>query len=80
MMSNLIESDIVNGHGFDRVGRNTKDILSMAETIKEMGVTLKLHKENLTFNGSRSDLYSDWMLTILSGFAQFVRNIILERQ
>ncbi len=45
-----------------------------------MGVILKLHKENLTFNGSRSDFYSDWRLTILSGFAQFARNIILERQ
>jgi len=46
-----------------------KIYLSMVETIKEMGVILKLHKENMTFNGSRSDLYSDWMLTILSGFA-----------
>ena len=40
-----------------------------------MGVILKLHKENLTFNGSRSGFYSE-----LSGFAQFARNIILERQ
>ncbi|MEO1898373.1 MAG: recombinase family protein [Methylococcales bacterium] len=42
MMSNLIESDIVNGHGFDRVGRNTKDILSMVETIKENGCDFKI--------------------------------------
>ena len=50
------------------------------ETIKEIGATIVFHKENLTFDGSKSDLYSDLMLTILSGFAQFERNIILERQ
>ena len=80
MMSNLREGDVVNVHSLDRVGRNTKDILSLVETIKEIGATIKFHKENLTFDGSKSDLYSDLMLTILSGFAQFERNIILERQ
>ena len=80
MMSNLRSGDIVNVHSLDRVGRNTKDILSLVETIKEIGATIKFHKENLTFDGSKSDLYSDLMLTILSGFAQFERNIILERQ
>jgi DNA invertase Pin-like site-specific DNA recombinase len=80
MMSNLRPSDVVNVHSLDRVGRNTKDILEIVETIKEIGATIKFHKESLTFDGSKSDLYSDLMLTILSGFAQFERNIILERQ
>ena len=80
MMSNLRPSDVVNVHSLDRVGRNTKDILEIVETIKEIGATIKFHKENLKFDGSKSDLYSDLMLTILSGFATFERNIILERQ
>ena len=80
MMSNLRPSDVVNVHSLDRVGRNTKDILEIVETIKEIGATIKFHKENLTFDGSKNDLYSDLMLTILSGFATFERNIILERQ
>ena len=80
MMSNLRSGDVVNVHSLDRVGRNTKDILNLVETIKEIGATIKFYKENLTFDGSKSDLYSDLMLTILSGFAQFERNIILERQ
>ena len=80
MMSNLRSGDIVNVHSLDRVGRNTKDILEIVETIKEIGATIKFHKENLTFDGSKNDLYSDLMLTILSGFATFERNIILERQ
>jgi DNA invertase Pin-like site-specific DNA recombinase len=80
MMSNLRSGDVVNVHSLDRVGRNTKDILNLVETIKEIGATIKFHKENLTFDGTSSDLYSDLLLTILSGFAQFERNIILERQ
>ena len=80
MMSNLRSGDVVNVHSLDRVGRNTKDILEIVETIKSIGATIHFHKENLKFDGSKSDLYSDLMLTILSGFATFERNIILERQ
>ena len=80
MMSNLRSGDVINVHSLDRVGRNTKDILNLVEQIKEIGASIKFHKENLTFDGTSSDLYSDLLLTILSGFAQFERNIILERQ
>ena len=80
MMSNLRSGDVVNVHSLDRVGRNTKDILNLVEQVKEIGASIKFHKENLTFDGTSSDLYSDLLLTILSGFAQFERNIILERQ
>jgi DNA invertase Pin-like site-specific DNA recombinase len=37
-------------------------------------------KEGLVFDGTKKDVYSDLMLTILSGFASFERSIILERQ
>ena len=80
MMSNLRSGDVINVHSLDRVGRNTKDILNLVEQVKEIGASIKFHKENLTFDGTSSDLYSDLLLTILSGFAQFERNIILERQ
>jgi DNA invertase Pin-like site-specific DNA recombinase len=80
MLSNLREGDVINVHSLDRVGRNTKDILEIVETIKTNGCVIKFHKENLTFDGTKSDLYSDLMLTILSAFSEFERNIILERQ
>ena len=80
MMSNLRSGDVINVHSLDRVGRNTKDILNLVEQVKEIGATIHFHKENLTFDGTSNDLYSDLLLTILSGFAQFERNIILERQ
>jgi DNA invertase Pin-like site-specific DNA recombinase len=80
MMSNLRTGDIINVHSLDRVGRNTKDILEIVKTVKDKGCLIHFHKENLKFDGSKSDLYSDLMLTILAGFSEFERNIILERQ
>jgi len=80
MMSNLRKGDLVNVHSLDRVGRNTKDILSIVQEIKDKDCLIRFHKENLTFDGTKSDIYSELMLTILSGFAEFERNIILERQ
>lgn len=80
MMDNLREGDVINVHSLDRIGRSTKDILQIVQDIKNKKCSIKFHKENLTFDGTKSDLYSDLMLTILSGFAEFERNIILERQ
>jgi len=80
MMSNLRAGDVINVHSLDRVGRNTKDILEIVKTVKDKGCLIHFHKENLKFDGSKNDLYSDLMLTILAGFSEFERNIILERQ
>ncbi len=80
MMDNLRAGDLVNVHSLDRVGRNTADILELVKQIKSKGCSIKFHKEGLVFDGTKSDLYSDLMLTILAAFSQFERNIILERQ
>ena len=80
MMDNLRAGDLVNVHSLDRVGRNTADILELVKQIKAKGCSIKFHKENLIFDGTKTDLYSDLMLTILAAFSQFERNIILERQ
>ena len=80
MMANLREGDIINVHSLDRVGRNTKDILEIVQQVKDKGCLIHFHKENLKFDGTKSDLYSELLLTILAGFSEFERSIILERQ
>ena len=80
MMAQLRAGDLVNVHSLDRAGRNTADILQIVQDIKQKGCSIKFHKENLIFDGTKADLYSDLMLTILSAFATFERQIILERQ
>ncbi|RIZ66766.1 MAG: recombinase family protein [Methylococcales bacterium] len=80
MMAQLRQGDQVNCHSLDRVGRNTADILKIVQDIKDKGCSIKFHKEKLLFDGTKADLYSDLMLTILAAFSSFERNIILERQ
>jgi DNA invertase Pin-like site-specific DNA recombinase len=80
MMSNLREGDVVNVHSLDRIGRNTKDILDIVQQIKDLNCVIHFHKENLIFDGTKSDLYSNLLLSILSSFSEFERNIMLERQ
>ena len=80
MMNNLRSGDVINVHSLDRVGRNTKDILEIVQQIKDKGCLIHFHKENLKFDGTKTDMYSELLLTILAGFSEFERNIILERQ
>jgi DNA invertase Pin-like site-specific DNA recombinase len=80
MMNNLRSGDVINVHSLDRVGRNTKDILEIVQQIKDKGCLIHFHKENLKFDGTKTDMYSELLLTILAGFSAFERNIILERQ
>ena len=80
MMNNLRSGDVINIHSLDRVGRNTKDILEIVQQIKDKGCVINFHKENLKFDGTKTDMYSELLLTILAGFSEFERNIILERQ
>ena len=80
MMNNIRSGDVINVHSLDRVGRNTKDILEIVQLIKDKGCVIHFHKENLKFDGTKTDMYSELLLTILAGFSEFERNIILERQ
>ena len=80
MMNNLRFGDVINVHSLDRVGRNTKDILEIVQQVKDKGCVIHFHKENLKFDGTKTDMYSELLLTLLAGFSAFERNIILERQ
>lgn len=80
MMANLREGDIINVHSLDRVARNANDVLNIVKQVKDKGCVINFIKENLKFDGTKTDLYSDLLLTILAGFSEFERAIILERQ
>jgi DNA invertase Pin-like site-specific DNA recombinase len=54
--------------------------LDIVQRIKDLNCVIHFHKENLIFDGTKSDLYSNLLLSILSSFSEFERNIMLERQ
>ena len=80
MMDYARENDTVHFHSFDRAARNLKDLLSIIDTLNGKGVTVKFHKENLTFSGNgEADPMSKLLCGLLGSVAEFERNLIVNR-
>lgn len=73
------EGDTLHVHSMDRLARNLDDLRRLVRQMNEKGVTVQFHQENLVFSGDESPL-AELLLNILGSFAQFERNLILERQ
>lgn len=80
LLDYIREGDIVHVHSIDRLARNLQDLLSLVERFKTKGVTLKFHKESLTFEGSVTNAMQDLMLSMIGAVAQFEKAMINERQ
>ncbi|EAU3454976.1 recombinase family protein [Salmonella enterica] len=79
MLDYVREGDVIHCHELSRLGRNTKDLLSIVDVLKEKGVCVRFHKEGLTIGGENNAV-GNLMLTVLSGVAQMEREMLLERQ
>lgn len=77
MLDFVREDDIIYIHSFDRLARNTIDLLSIVEELRDQGVQLYSIKENFIFDNSPS---GKLMLTLLAAIAEFERSISRERQ
>ena len=72
--------DTLHVHSIDRLARNAKDLLNLVEQVLGKGVSLKFHKNNLTFTPDSKDHMAKLQLTMLAAFAEFERELIKERQ
>lgn len=80
MLEHLRDGDTVHVHDISRMARNVGDLLELVESLRNRGVTLKFHKENMTFTPDKNDPMQELMLTMLGGIYQFERSMMLERQ
>ena len=81
MLLNIREGDEVHVHEMSRLGRNTRDLLDIVQTILDAKGSIKFHKENLEFKGGeKSDPFQSLMLNLLSSISQFERDLLLSRQ
>ena len=76
MLVKLRKGDEVYAIRLDRLGRNTRDVLEVAEKIKDAGATLQVGDLGL----DTSTTSGEFMLTVIAGVAQMERSIMLERQ
>lgn len=78
------DGDVLHVHSIDRLARNLRDLLTIVTELRKRKVTLKFHKENLTFTGGndaiQADAFQELQLHIIAAVAQFERALILERQ
>ena len=78
-LSALRSGDTLHVHSIDRLTRNLQDLLVLLGEMIEKGVTVKFHKEKLTFSGESSP-FQKLHLHIIGAVAEFERAFIRERQ
>jgi len=76
----LRQGDTLHIHSIDRLCRNLADLLRIVTELRDKGVCVRFHKENLSFGCGESDATSELMLSMLGAVAQFERALIKERQ
>lgn len=74
------EGDTVNVHSIDRLARNLADLKELVNLLNDKGVSVHFHKEGMKFNGDKSDSMTNLLFNILGSFAEFERELMLERQ
>lgn len=80
MLEWVRDGDVVHVHELSRLGRNVKDLTEIVELLRDKGVTVKFHKEGLTFTPDHNNPMNTLMFNLLSAFSQFERELLLERQ
>ena len=61
----------------DRLGRNMEDLISIVNSLNDKGVSFHSLQENITMDKSSST--GQLMFHLFAAFAEFERNLILER-
>ncbi|HEC73379.1 MAG TPA: recombinase family protein [Methylophaga aminisulfidivorans] len=73
------EGDEVHVHDISRMARNVADLIELIKQLNAQGVTVRFHKEGLTFTGEQNAM-QELMLGVLGSVYQFERSMLLERQ
>lgn len=75
----LREGDCLHVHSMDRLARNLVDLLALVKDLTTRGVSVRFHKENLTFTGEENAM-QNLQLAVMGAVAEFERAMIHERQ
>ncbi|MDU4435446.1 MAG: recombinase family protein [Pluralibacter gergoviae] len=74
------DGDTVHVHSIDRLARSLVDLKELVNLLNDKGVSVHFYKENMKFNGDKSDSMTNLLFNILGSFAEFERELMLERQ
>lgn len=79
MMEYAREGDTIIVHSLDRLARNLDDLRRIVNELTAKNIKVEFVKERLHFS-NEEDHFSRLFLSVMGSFAEFERNIILERQ
>lgn len=79
LLDHIREGDEVHVHDISRMARNLEDLIALVKRMNMQGVSIKFHKENLTFTGEQNPM-QELLLGVLGSVYQFERSMLLERQ
>lgn len=79
MLEYVRDDDTVHVHSMDRLARNLDDLRQIVKALTARGVIVNFHKENMIFKGDDSPM-ANLLLSVMGAFAEFERELILERQ
>lgn len=71
--------DTLHVHSIDRLARNLADLINLVKQLTRKDVTVKFHKEKLTFDGTDNPMQI-LMLQMMGAFGEFERSLINERR
>jgi DNA invertase Pin-like site-specific DNA recombinase len=79
MLSELKKGDIIIVHDLDRLARSTVDLLQLVEEFKQQGASLRSVNDRW-LDTTTENPFSELLITIFSGLAQYERKMIKQRQ
>ena len=74
------QGDTLYVYSMDRLARSIVDLRGIIQELIDKGVSIHFVKENRTYSKDSSDPFNAFLLNILGSFAEFERNIMLDRQ
>lgn len=76
----LREGDTLHVHSLDRLARSLSDLKSIVASLAGKAVTVRFHKEALTFSAGKTSPLDTLLFHVLGAFAEFERELIRTRQ
>ncbi len=80
MLKHARKGDTIVVHSMDRLARSLDDLKRMVNDLTGRGITIEFRKEGLSFGPEHSSSMSKLLLHIMGAFAEFERELLLERQ
>lgn len=79
MIEHVRSGDIVVVTKIDRLARSISDLNKIVTELNSKGVSVKFIKEQMTFEAGNNNSLNTLLFNILGSFAQFERDLIVER-